>query len=82
VDSEINLNGVAINMTPHIPLWLLKPSGFQLSLHPLGNKSEVSPTVLKSKFNELMSLCDGYTRIFTDVSKIGQAVGSAAIKAS
>jgi len=45
VDSEINLNSIAINTTPNIPPWVLKPPGFQLSLHLLGNKSEVSPTV-------------------------------------
>jgi len=59
VDSEINLNtitnSIAINSTPYIPPWVLKPPGFQLSLHRLGNKSEFSPTVYQSKFNELLS---------------------------
>jgi len=53
----------------------------QLSLHLLGNKSEVSPTVYQSKFNELFSH-DDYTRIFSDGSKSGEAVGSTAIVAS
>jgi len=61
---------------------VLKPPGFQLSLHLLGNKSEVSPTVYQSKINELLSQYDGYTRIFTDGLKSGEAVGSAAIVAS
>jgi len=82
VDSEISLNSIAINSTPYIPPWVLKPSGFQLSLHLLGNKLEVSPTVYQSKFNEFLSQYDGYTRIFTDVSKSGVDVGSAAIMAS
>jgi len=82
VVSEINLNSIAINLTPYIPPWVLKSTGFQLSLHLLGNKSEVSPTVYQSKFNELLSQYDGYTRIFTDGSKSGEAVGSAAIVAS
>jgi len=51
-------------------------------LHLLGNKSEVSPTVYQSKFKELLSQYDGYTRIFTDGLKSGEAVGSAAIVAS
>jgi len=61
---------------------VLKPPGFQLSLHLLGSKSEVSPTVYQSKFNELLSQYDGYTCIFTDESKSGEAVGCAAIVAS
>jgi len=53
---------------------VLKPPGFQLSLHLLGNKSEVSPTVYQSIFNELLSQYDSYTRIFTDGSKNGELV--------
>jgi len=82
VDSELNLNSIAINLTAYIPPWVLKPPGFQLSLHLLGNTSEISPTVYQSKFNELLSQCDGYARIFTDGSKSGEVVGSAAIVAS
>jgi len=33
LDSEINLNSIAINSTPYIPPWVLKPAGFQLSVH-------------------------------------------------
>jgi len=62
--------------------WVLNPPGFQLSLHLHRNKSEVSPTVYQSKFNEFFSQYDVYTRIFTDGSKSGEAVGSAAIVAS
>jgi len=43
-DPEININSIAINSTLYIPPWVLKPPGFQLSLHLLGNKSEVFPT--------------------------------------
>ena len=48
-------------------------------MHLLGNKSEVTPNVYQSTFNELVSQYDGYTRIFTDGSQIGEAVGAAAI---
>jgi len=48
----------------------------------LGNKSEVSPAVYQSKFNELLSQYDDDTRIFTDGSKIGEAVVPADIAAS
>jgi len=57
-------------------------SWISVILHLLGNKSEVSPTVYQSKFNELLSQYDGYTHIFTYGSKSGEAVGSAAIVAS
>jgi len=73
---------IAVNLTPHIHPWVLKPPGYQLSLHLLGKKSEVSSTVYKSKFNKLLSQYDGYTRIFTDGSKIGEAAGSVASMAS
>jgi len=81
-DSEINLNSIAMNSTPYTSPWLLKPPRFNLSMHLLGNKLEVSPTVFQSKFNELLSHYDGYTHIFTDRSKIGETVGNAAIVAS
>jgi len=54
VDSEINLNSIAINTTPYISPWVLKPPGFELYLHLLGNKSEGSSTVYQSKLNELL----------------------------
>jgi len=60
----------------------MKSTGFQVYLHLLGNKFEVSPTVYQSKFNELLFQYDGYTHIFTDGSKNEEAVGSAAIMAS
>jgi len=37
-------------------------------------KSEISAAVLQLKFNELLSKYDGYTRIFTDGSMIGEFV--------
>ena len=82
LDSGINFNSVATISTPYIPPWSLKPASFDFSLHLLGNKSEVTPTVYQSTFNELVSVYDGYTRIFTDGSQIGEAVGAAAIVGS
>jgi len=60
----------------------MKAPEFQLSMHTLGSKSEISPTVFQSRFNELLNQYDGYTRIFTDGSKIGEVVGAAALVAS
>jgi len=45
----------------------MKSAGFELSMHLLGNKSEVSATIFQSKFNELLSQYHGFTRNFTDV---------------
>ena len=55
-------------------------SVYTLSL--LGSKSEVSPTLYEAKQNEILSDFDGYMRIFTDGSKIGEAAGAAAVLAS
>jgi hypothetical protein len=78
LDSRINLNSIARITTPYIPPWSLKPACFEFSLHLLGKKSEVTPNVYQSSFNELVSQYDGFTRIFTDISHIGEAVGAAA----
>jgi len=61
---------------------IVLPVRHKLTVTLLGNKSEVSPTVYQSKFNELLSQYDGYTRIITDGSKSWEAVGSAAIVVS
>lgn len=82
LDSGINFNSIAIISTPYIPPWTLKPASFDLTLHLLGNKTEVTPNVFQSSFNELVSQYEGYTRIFTDGSQIGEAVGAAAIVGS
>ena len=52
---------------------------FVLTLHLLGSKSEIPPAVFISRLNELLSTYDDYTRVFTDGSKDGPAVGAAAI---
>jgi len=50
LDSECNLNSITINSAesaPYIHPWLLELPGFQLSLHLLGNKLEVSYIVFQ-----------------------------------
>ncbi len=61
------------------PPWCFLRASFDLTLHLLGNKTDVTPTLFQSKYNELVSQYDGYTRIFTDGSQIGDAVGAAAL---
>jgi hypothetical protein len=79
LDSGINLNSIARISTPYIPPWSLKPACFEFSLHLLGNKSDVAPNVYQfiSQLNVYQS-----TRIFTNGSQIGEAVGAAAIVGS
>jgi ribonuclease HI len=79
LESGVNLDNIAGYTIPHIPPWTLKAPSFQLDLQLLGSKCEVPPTVYQSKFNEIVSQFSGYTRIFTDGSQIGEAVGAAAI---
>jgi len=48
-------------------IWLLIAETTCISVIPaFGLKSEVAPSVFQSKFYELFSQYDGYTRIFTD----------------
>jgi len=61
-DSEINVNGIAINLTPP---WLLKRLDFSILAPTTKQVDQVYPTVFQSKFNEHLSPYDGYTRIFT-----------------
>ena len=82
LESGIILDSIAITSTPYVAPWMMKAPDYQLSMHTLGSKSEVSPTVFQSKFNELLNQYDGYTRIFTDGSKIGELVGAAALVSS
>jgi ribonuclease HI len=79
LESGVNLDSIARYTIPYIPPWTLKTASFQLDLRLLGNKFEVPPIVYQSKFNELSSQYVGYTRVFTDGSKIGEAVGAAGI---
>ena len=79
LDSGIILSTIAKYSTPQFPTWVLKAPQYQFGLSLLGSKSEVSPTLYEAKLNELLSEYDGFTRIFTDGSKIGEAAGAAAV---
>jgi hypothetical protein len=78
LDCEINLNNIAKYSITQIPTWVLKAPQYQLTLSSLGSKSEVSPTMYEARLNELLSNYDGYTRIYLDGSKFGEAAGAAA----
>ena len=75
----MNVNCIAKHSNPPIAPWILKAPMFVLTLHLLGSKSEIPPALFIAGFNELLSTYDDYTRIFTDGSKDGKAVGAAAV---
>ena len=54
----------------------MKAAEFELSMLLHGSKSDVPPFVFQSKCNEILSQYDGYTRFFTNGSKIVEAVGA------
>ena len=80
-DSGIILSNIAKYSTPQFPTCVLNAPQYQFAFSLLGSKSEVSPTLYEAKLNELLSEYDGFTRIFTDSSKIGEVVGAAAVLA-
>ncbi len=79
MDTGINFDCIAQSSISPIPPWLLKPPEFVFTLHDIGTKSETPLDVFKSKLNEIFSCFEGYSRIYTDGSKAGAAVGAAAI---
>jgi len=82
VESEINLNSIAVNSTRFTPPCLLKTPGFQLFLHLFGNKSRGFSYCSPIKIQRT-SLYDMVILTFSLMDlKSGDAVGSAAIVAS
>jgi ribonuclease HI len=81
-DVGVDVNCIARYRVPDIPPWLLRAAQFDLSLHEIGSKSDVSPDVFRSRFNESISVFDGYSRIYTDGSKEDAAVAAAAVTES
>ena len=71
LDSGINLDSIAITSTPYHPPWCLKPASFDFSLHLLGSKTDVTPTMYQTTYNELVSQYDGYTRILRTDPRLG-----------
>lgn len=82
-DTGINLDAIAKHIMLASPPWLLYPPGFDYTLFSLGKKSNTSPDLYTSMYNELISeKYDGYQKIFTDGSKQNPAVSAAAVTAS
>lgn len=78
-ESGINLNHILNYCLPIKPPWLLKPASFFYNLRELGNKSDTPGYEYESKLSELLSMFDGYVRIYTDGSKDDEKVAAAAV---
>jgi kelch-like protein 2/3 len=78
-DIGVNLNCVAASRLSDAPPWLLQTAQFECSLHEVGRKSDTPTDVFRSRFNELLSAFDGFSRIYTDGSKEEAAVAAAAV---
>ncbi len=78
-DTGIKFDCIAGFCFSPVPPWTLKAPIFTFAVHNIGSKAEVPPEVFRSKVNEILEYFDGYQRIYTDGSKAGTAVASAAI---
>ena len=76
--AKINPKNIDINFTPNIPAWCMNKPKILFDLHS-GKKSETSPIILKSRFNELKSNYTNSTYIYTDGSKDDIRVGCAVV---
>ena len=76
--ANINPKNIDINLTPNIPAWCMNKQKFIFDLHS-GKKSEASPIILKSRFNELEPNYTNSTYIYTDGSKDDMRVGCAVV---
>ena len=76
--ANINPKNIDINFTPNIPAWCMNKPKILFDLHS-SKKSETSPIIMKSSFNELKSNYTNCTPIYTDGSKDDMRVGCAVI---
>ena len=76
--ANINPKNIDINFTPNIPAWCMNKPKILFDLHS-SKKSETSPIIMKSSFNELKSNYTSCTPIYTDGSKDDMRVGCAVI---
>ena len=78
-DTGIDLSCIAQCSLPKTPPWLLRKPNFDYSLYSLGNKSDTSPDLYLSHYNELVSKYQNHKKVFTDGSKKGSAISAAAV---
>ena len=76
--ANINFKNIDKTFTPNIPAWCINKPKLIFDLHS-GKKSETSPIIMKSNFQELKSHYMNYKHIYTDGSKDDMKVGCAVV---
>jgi ribonuclease HI len=78
-DIGVNFDCIFASHLSDAPPWLLQTAQYECSLHEVGRKSDTPTDVFRSRFNELLSAFNGFSRIYTDGSKEETAVAAAAV---
>jgi ribonuclease HI len=81
-DVGVDINCVAKYHVPDTPPWLLRDAQFDYTLHDIGCKSDTPPEVFRARFNEVIAVYGGFSRMYTDGSKEDAAVAAAAVTES
>jgi hypothetical protein len=81
-DAGVNVNCVVKQRMLYILPWFLRAAQFDLTLHEIGSKSDVSPNVFRSRFNKSILIFGRYSRIYTNAYKENAAVAAAPITVS
>ena len=76
--ANINFKNIDKTFTPNVPAWCINKTKLIFDLHS-GKKSETSPIIMKSNFQELKSHYINYKHIYTDGSKDDMKVGCAVV---
>ena len=76
--ASINFNNIDKTFTSNVPAWYINKPKLLFDLHS-GKKSETSPIIMKSNFQELKSHYMDYKHIYTDGSKDDMKVGCAVV---
>ena len=76
--ANINFNNIDKTFTPNVPAWCINKPKLFFDLHS-SKKSETSPIIMISNFQELKSHYMDYKHIYTDGSKDDMKVGCAVV---
>ena len=76
--ANINCKNIDKTFTPNVPAWCINKPKLIFDLHS-SKKSETSPIIMKSNFQELKSHYMEYKHIYTDGSKDDMKVGCAVV---
>jgi hypothetical protein len=74
----LDLSCIAQHSSPEAPPWFLHRPRFDSALYNLGTKLNILPEHYLSCYKGLVLTCQGYKKIFTDISKQGGAASAVA----